>query len=106
MTCIPQEIVDPMIWEQIEKVLSVVSGRWTIRILVALLHGRLRTAELCRAIPEARKKMVIDSLYRLEKAGLIQRFDLSKGMKHVEYMLAPGVHLQVQALINAAAMGL
>jgi len=60
-------------------------GRWTIPILFAMREGPQRISDLCRIVPDASKKMLIESVQRLERLGLVQRRDLSGAVKHVEY---------------------
>lgn len=56
-------------------------------ILLALLERPHRTSELRRAIPHASKKMLIDTLRRLEDVGVVSRTDMSKKRKHVRYAI-------------------
>jgi DNA-binding HxlR family transcriptional regulator len=46
-----------------------------------------RISDLCRNVPDASKKTLIESVQRLERPGLVQRRDLSGAVKHVEYQI-------------------
>ena len=71
--------------ERASTTIAILKGKWNIHILLAMKIGLQRLSELRRNIPRATKKMLIESLQRLESSGLISRTDLSGATKHVEY---------------------
>lgn len=72
-----------------EEALALISDKWTIRIMHALLQGNSRYGAIKRAIPDVTKKMLTQRLRAMERDGLTERFDFSKAVPHVEYTLTP-----------------
>ena len=70
-----------------EKALSLVSDQWFILIVHALMGGKRRYAELQRAIPEVSKKMLTQTLRRMERDGLVCRTVFPVVPPHTEYEL-------------------
>jgi DNA-binding HxlR family transcriptional regulator len=57
-----------------EAVIAVVSGKWVIAVLRALIAGPLRHNELQRAVGSGIRPQVLDdTLRRLEAAGIVRR---------------------------------
>ena len=57
-----------------EAVIAVVSGKWVIAVLRALVSGPLRHNELQRAVGSGIRPQVLDdTLRRLEAAGMVRR---------------------------------
>ncbi len=84
-------------------VIAALDGKWTVGILLALRKGPVRLAELRRLIPTATKKMLIESLRRLEHRGLVEREDLSTKMKHVEYKIPQEISEQIFIIVDGLA---
>jgi DNA-binding HxlR family transcriptional regulator len=70
-----------------EKALSLVSDQWFILIVHALMGGKQRYAELQRAIPNVSKKMLTQTLRRMERDGLVCRTVFPVVPPHTEYEL-------------------
>jgi DNA-binding HxlR family transcriptional regulator len=70
-----------------EKALSLVSDQWFILIVHALMGGKQRYAELQRAIPNVSKKMLTQTLRRMERDGLVCRTVFPVVPSHTEYEL-------------------
>lgn len=56
-----------------EVTMDIIGGKWSGIILYRLMHGRRRTGELKRLIPNISQKMLIQTLRELEDCGLISR---------------------------------
>ena len=57
-----------------EAIIAVVSGKWVIAVLRALIPGPLRHNELQRAVGSGIRPQVLDdTLRRLEAAGIVRR---------------------------------
>lgn len=72
-----------------EQAISLVSDQWFILIVHALMSGRKRYAELQRAIPDVSKKMLTQTLRRMERDGLVERTVYPVVPPHTEYALTP-----------------
>jgi DNA-binding HxlR family transcriptional regulator len=70
-----------------EKALSLVSDQWFILIVHALMPGKRRYTELQRAIPNVSKKMLTQTLRRMERDGLVSRTVFPVVPPHTEYEL-------------------
>lgn len=70
-----------------EFAISLVSDRWVIMVVHALIPGKRRYAELQRAIPSISKKMLTQTLRRLERDGLVSRTVFPVVPPHTEYEL-------------------
>lgn len=53
--------------------------------MCTMRHGPVRIARLTRQIPNASKKVLLESLKRPEAEGIVVRNDLSRRVLHVEY---------------------
>ena len=84
-------------------VIAALEGKWTVSILLALRKGPVRLADLRRLIPTATKKMLIESLRRLEHRGLVEREDLSTKMRHVEYKISQEIREQIFVIVDGLA---
>jgi DNA-binding HxlR family transcriptional regulator len=67
--------------------ISLIQGKWKMRILSQLQHGPIRLSQLRKMFPGASKKMLTQHLREMEEDGLIIRTDLSARLRHVEYSL-------------------
>jgi DNA-binding HxlR family transcriptional regulator len=75
-------------------------GKWQVHILFALRHGPTRIGQLGRLIPGASKKVLAESLRKLEAKGIVLRRDLSDLILHVEYELHPDVQTSLGLLLD------
>jgi DNA-binding HxlR family transcriptional regulator len=69
--------------------LELVSGKWTILIVFALARAPRRLSDLQRTIVGASPKMLIQTLRKLERHGLIERTVHPVIPPKVEYALSP-----------------
>ena len=85
----------------VERTLAVLSGRWKVVILHALLDGAQRTCEMENRIVGISQKVLIEQLRALEEHGMISRRPCADGRQGVEYLLTPlgeSLRLVLQAL--------
>lgn len=68
-------------------VVSALAERWALLVIDALSDGALRTGELRRRIGGISEKMLIQTLRKLERLGLIERRDFREVPPRVEYGL-------------------
>lgn len=94
---------DPSYEKGVERVVSLLSSKWAIRILCSVKHSPVRLSELMRSNPSASKKALTASLRSLESAGIILRRDLSTSVLHVEYELEQTMRDPVIALLDRLA---
>ena len=80
--------------------ISLIQGKWKMRILSQLQYGPMRLSQLRKMFPGASKKMLTQHLREMEEDGLIIRTDLSAKMRHVEYSLETSLGFAVLHLIN------
>jgi DNA-binding HxlR family transcriptional regulator len=73
----------------VRDVLANVGGKWTMLILMALAMREHRFNEMSRAIPDISKRMLTETLRRLERDGLIDREVFPTKPPSVVYRLAP-----------------
>ena len=72
------------------QVLRVIADTWTPIVLFCLNKGRTRRFnELQRSIPDISKKMLTQTLRRLEQRGLLSRVVHPVVPPHVDYSLTP-----------------
>jgi DNA-binding HxlR family transcriptional regulator len=72
-----------------EKAVELVSDKWTVEIFHALRDGNRRYGEIRRTVPGISKKMLTQTLRKLERDGLVQRTEYDVTPPHVEYSLTP-----------------
>ena len=97
---------------EVERLLAVIGGKWKVLILRELFNGARRHAQLCRALPGIRQKVLTAQLRELELDGAVLRKVLAAKRPHVEYSLMPfgerlrGLILQMHdlALQNCAVL--
>lgn len=85
------------------EVLSDVTSRWGVLVLIALRSGTFRYSELRRRIGGVSEKMLAQTLQVLELDGFVKRVSLPVVPPHVEYSLtAMGeeVSQRVEGLTN------
>ena len=80
--------------------ISLIQGKWKMRILSQLQQGPVRLSQLRKMFPGASKKMLTQHLREMEEDGLIIRTDLSARLRHVEYSLETSMGVAVLHLIN------
>jgi DNA-binding HxlR family transcriptional regulator len=83
--------------------ISLLQGKWRIRILCVMRKGPVRLGQLGRLIPLASKKVLAENLRELHVAGLIVRNDLSSHILHVEYDLAEPLKAATYQLLDQLA---
>jgi DNA-binding HxlR family transcriptional regulator len=83
--------------------ISLIQGKWKMRILSQLQHGPIRLSQLRKMFPNASKKMLTQHLREMEEDGLVIRTDLSAKLRHVEYSLEDSLGVAVSHLIGTLA---
>lgn len=79
------------------EILSHVTSRWGVLVLIALSDGTQRFSELRRKINGVSEKMLAQTLQTLETDGFVDRISYPVVPPHVEYNLTPlGVEVQTQ----------
>ena len=59
--------------KSIETAIKILSGKWKIRILLALLQEKKRYNEMRRLLPNVTQRVLTKQLREMEEAGLINR---------------------------------
>nr|WP_263324229.1 helix-turn-helix domain-containing protein [Neobacillus sp. Marseille-Q6967] len=72
----------------VEATLEVIGGKWKPVILCHLTHGKKRTSELKRLMPNITQKMLTQQLRELEDDGVINRIVYNQVPPKVEYELS------------------
>lgn len=72
----------------VEATLEVIGGKWKCVILCHLTHGKKRTSELKRLMPDITQKMLTQQLRELEEDGVINRIVYNQVPPKVEYELS------------------
>ena len=72
----------------VEATLEVIGGKWKCVILCHLTHGKKRTSELKRLMPDITQKMLTQQLRELEADGVINRIVYNQVPPKVEYELS------------------
>lgn len=72
----------------VEATLEVIGGKWKCVILCHLTHGKKRTSELKRLMPNITQKMLTQQLRELEDDGVINRIVHNQIPPKVEYELS------------------
>lgn len=72
----------------VEATLEVIGGKWKCVILCHLTHGKKRTSELKRLMPNITQKMLTQQLRELEEDGVIHRIVYQQIPPKVEYELS------------------
>ncbi len=70
-------------------VLDVLADKWALLLIHTLTRGTCRTAELRRQVGGISEKMLIQTLRRLERFGLVNRVAYPQVPPRVEYSLTP-----------------
>lgn len=75
-------------FENIEKLLTIIGGKWKIQIIYHLSgNPNIRYGQLKRKIPEVSHKILSSQLKDLEKDGLISRIEYDEIVPRVVYLL-------------------
>ena len=78
------------------KVLEILAEKWALLVIFRLRDKPHRTAELRREIGGVSEKMLIQTLRKLERYGLVSRHDFNEMPPRVEYALSPlGLSLSI-----------
>ena len=86
-----------------ELAISLLQGKWKLRILPQLQHGPLRLSQLRKLFPEASKKMLTQHLREMEEDGIVVRSDLGARRRLVEYSLEASLGAAVLHSIGTLA---
>ncbi|WP_411268502.1 winged helix-turn-helix transcriptional regulator [Macrococcus capreoli] len=76
----------------VEATIAVIGGKWKPVILCHLKHGKHRTSELKRKIPNITQKMLTQQLRELEADGIINRIVYNQVPPKVEYEISDYGH--------------
>lgn len=71
------------------EILSHLTSRWGVLVLIALLPGTLRFSQLRRKIGSVSERMLAQTLQLLESDGMVERHAYEVVPPHVEYSLTP-----------------
>lgn len=74
---------------QSREVLTHLTGKWNVLLLITLRDGTMRFAELCRKVNGVSERMLAKSLQQLEAHHLLIRTSYPVVPPHVEYTLTP-----------------
>lgn len=75
---------------QLEKALSIISGKWTLLILRELFSGTKRFSQLQKSLKGISPRTLSSRLQELEKYNLISKKVYSEVPPRVEYTLSTG----------------
>lgn len=66
---------EPLLYKDcpLRKVISIIGDKWTLPVLYVLTQGTKRYSELQREIPGISKKMLTQTLRRLESDNIVKR---------------------------------
>lgn len=73
----------------VRNVLDRIGDQWSLLVLLTLVHGTLRFTELQRAIGDISKRVLADTLRKLERDGFVSRKVYPTVPQKVEYRLLP-----------------
>jgi DNA-binding HxlR family transcriptional regulator len=85
------EVAEPLYDPQYpaRQVLQIIADTWTPIVLFCMRGRTRRFNELQRSIPDISKKMLTQTLRKLEKRGLLNRLVHPVVPPHVDYSLTP-----------------
>jgi len=69
------------------KVLDIISNKWTALVIYAMESGKIRYGEMLRRVEGISKKMLTQTVRKLERDGLVQRHITPTVPPSVEYSL-------------------
>jgi len=73
----------------IRNVLDRIGDQWSLLVILTLVHGTHRFTELQRAIGDISKRVLADTLRKLERDGFVSRKVYPTVPQKVEYRLLP-----------------
>jgi DNA-binding HxlR family transcriptional regulator len=88
--------------DSIGDALYAIGGKWKLRIIIALMHGKSRFNELQRTIPGISSKVLASDLKELEFHGFVKRHVHKETPVAIEYELTDYA-VSVQPVLNALA---
>ncbi|ASR48078.1 MULTISPECIES: winged helix-turn-helix transcriptional regulator [Paenibacillus] len=71
------------------RVLEIISNKWTALVIYALENGHIRYGDISRRVEGISKKMLTQTVRKLERDGLVQRHITPTVPLTVEYSLTP-----------------
>ena len=89
----------------IRNVLDRIGDQWSLLVLLTLERGTLRFTELQRAIGDVSKRMLAETLRKLERDGFVRRKVYASVPPKVEYqleLLGKSLAVQLQPLVKWA----
>ncbi len=72
---------------ELQKILDIIGGKWSMSIIYALLSGKKRFKELERMIPGISTRMLVKELKNMEENGIVIRKAFATVPPTVEYSL-------------------
>ena len=82
------EELDPVVAEALRDILTRIGDKWTIVTLTALGNRRMRLRDLHRAIDGVSQRMLVVTLRKLERDGLVLRIAYATVPPRVDYELS------------------
>ena len=70
-------------------IVDLIADKWTLYVFKAIYKGRNRFGQLQRTFPKITRKMLTQTLRKMQRDGLIRRIDYEEMPLHVEYVLTP-----------------
>ncbi|MEQ8676017.1 MAG: helix-turn-helix domain-containing protein [Aggregatilineales bacterium] len=67
--------------------IALVSDKWVVEVLHAIRAGHNRYGSMLRHIPEITRKMLTQTLRKLERNGILNRVDYQEQPPRVEYSI-------------------
>ena len=72
---------------ELQKILDIIGGKWSMSIIYALIFGKMRFKELERMIPGISTRMLVKELKNMEENGIVIRKAFATVPPTVEYSL-------------------
>ena len=89
----------------IRDALEVVSGKWKILILTAIMHGNRRFTDIQRSIPKLNPKVLAKELKDLEAHQLVERMVHDDYPASIEYVATEYSHSLRKVMLELHAWG-
>jgi DNA-binding HxlR family transcriptional regulator len=74
---------------ELQKILDIIGGKWSMSIIYALIFDKRRFKELERMIPGISTRMLVKELKNMEENGIVIRQAFATVPPTVEYSLTP-----------------
>ncbi|MPS74522.1 MAG: transcriptional regulator [Chryseobacterium sp.] len=74
---------------ELQKILDIIGGKWSMSIIYALISDKKRFKELERMIPGISTRMLVKELKNMEENGIVTRTAFATVPPTVEYNLTP-----------------